>query len=64
VSVKEIEKARVKRRKQVRAGLTRRAAVVEQFIAVHQEEASLKPPAQKEQSLEPARPRLKRYIHE
>lgn len=64
VSLKEIEKARVKRRKQVRAGLTTRAAVVEQFIAVHQEEASLKPPAQKEQSLEPARPRLKRYIHE
>jgi putative transposase len=64
VSLKEIEKARVKRRKQVRVGLTTRAAVVEQFIAVHQEEASLKPPVQKEQSLEPARPRLKRYIHE
>ena len=38
VSLKEIEKARSERRKQVRAGLSTRAAVVEQFLAVHQEE--------------------------
>lgn len=41
VSLKDIEKARVERRKQVRAGLTTRAAVVEQFLAVHQEEPPL-----------------------
>ncbi len=64
VSLKEIEKARSERRKQVRAGLSTRAAIVEQFIAIHQEEATSSPPAEKEQSLEPARPRLKRYIHE
>ena len=64
ISLKEIEKARSERRKQVRAGLTTRAAMVEQFIAVHQEEAPSKPAAKIEQSLEPARPRLKRYIHE
>src|SRR5258706_6361508 len=64
VSLKEIEKARSERRKQVRAGLTTRAAVVEHFIAVHQEKAPSKPPVEKEQSLDPARPRLKRYINE
>jgi len=39
ISLKEIEKARSERRKQVRAGLSTRTAVVEHFIAVHQEEA-------------------------
>jgi len=38
VSLKEIEKARAERRKQVRAGLDSRKAVVEHFLAVHQEE--------------------------
>jgi putative transposase len=38
VSLQEIEKARSERRKQVRAGLSTRAAVVEQFIAVHHDE--------------------------
>jgi putative transposase len=63
VSLKEIEKARSERRKQVRAGLTTRAAVVEQFIAVHQEEA----PTPRVQVSEPepvGRPRLKGYINE
>ncbi len=64
VSLKEIEKARSERRKQVRAGLTTRAAVVEHFIAVHQEEAPSKPAVEKEQRLDPGRPRLKRYINE
>jgi putative transposase len=64
ISLKEIEKARVERRKQVRAGLSSRAAVVEQFLAVHQDETF--PP--KTETREPApaeeRPRLKRYINE
>src|SRR5215467_4420629 len=41
VSLKEIEKARVERRKQVKAGLSTRAAIVEQFIAAHQPEETL-----------------------
>ena len=62
VSLKDIEKARAARRKQVKAGLTERQAVVEQFIAVHQEEA----PKVRESELEktPAQPRLKRYFNE
>ncbi len=64
ISLKEIEKARSERRKQVRAGLSTRAAVVEQFLAVHQEET---PPPQ-DSGREPvetgARPRLKRYFNE
>jgi len=64
VSLKEIEKARSERRKRVRAGLSSRAAVVEQFIAVHQEEAPL-PPARDLEPVETgARPRLKRYFNE
>jgi putative transposase len=59
VSLKEIEKARAARRKQVKAGLSARAAVVEQFIAVHQEEAPRVRAPEPEQA--PARPRLKRY---
>jgi putative transposase len=43
VRLKEIEKARSERRKHVKAGLSSRAAVVEQFIAMHQEET---PPPQ------------------
>src|SRR6266700_2536434 len=63
VSLKEIEKARSERRKQVRTGLTTRAAVVEQFIAVHQEEVPQ--PQVPEKKPEPAgRPKLKGYINE
>jgi putative transposase len=61
VSLKEIEKARLERRKQVRAGLSSRIAVVEQFIAVHHEEAP--PPQIEEKKPEPVgRPKLKGYI--
>jgi len=63
VSLKEIEKARNERRKQVRSGLSSRAAVVEQFIAVHHEE----PPSLQEQEKQPepvGRPKLKGYINE
>lgn len=64
VSLKEIEKARVERRKQVRVGLTSRAAVVEQFLAIHQEEALSPPSGESGQNKEAARPRLKRYIND
>jgi len=64
VSLKDIEKARNKRRAEVRAGLSTRAAVVDQFNAVHQAEATSATASEREQSTEPARPRLKRYIHE
>ena len=63
VSLKEIEKARAERRKQVRAGLSSRAAVVEQFLAVHQEEV----PREQMRAAQPepeARSKLKGYINE
>jgi putative transposase len=64
VSLKEIKKARTERRKQVKAGLSTRAAVVEQFIAVHQEETPFPPPGSREPAETVGRPRLKRYINE
>jgi putative transposase len=63
ISLKEIEKARVERRKQVKAGLSSRAAVVEQFIAVHQEETFLPKTEAREPATVAERPRLKRYIN-
>ncbi len=63
VSLKEIEKARSERRKQVRAGLATRKEVVEHFLAVHQEPVS--PPRLPVPEPETvARPRLKGYINE
>jgi putative transposase len=64
ISLKEIEKARSERRKQVRAGLTTRAAVVEHFLAVHQEETPLPKTEARELIETVGRPRLKRYINE
>ena len=64
VSLKEIKKARTERRKQVKAGLSTRAAVVEQFLAVHQEETPFPPPGSREPAETGGRPRLKRYINE
>ena len=64
VSLKEIEKARAERRKQVKAGLSTRAALVEQLLAVHQQETP-KPETQAKEPVETTgRPRLKRYINE
>ena len=64
VSLKEIEKAISERRKQVRAGLSTRAALVDRYMEMHQ----TPPPAPKTVVAEPvavgARPRLKRYINE
>src|SRR5215469_4559960 len=64
VSLKEIEKARSERRKQVRAGLSTRAALVERYVEMH----NAPPPAPKTVVAGPAaveaRPRLKRYIND
>jgi putative transposase len=64
ISLKEIERARAERRKQVKAGLSTREALVDQFLAAHQHEA----PKRERQAKEPVettgRPPLKRYINE
>src|SRR5260370_13640453 len=64
VRLKEIEKARSERRKQVRAGLSTRAAMVDRYVEMH----NAPPPAPKTVVTEPApveaRPRLKRYIND
>jgi putative transposase len=64
ISLKEIEKARSERRKQVRDGLSTRAAMVNRFVEVHHEPT----PEPMTQVPEPApveaRPRLKRYIND
>jgi putative transposase len=62
VSLKDIEKARTKRRAQVRAGISTRQAMVEQFVVLHQEETP-KAPGSPLTSPE-QKPRLKRYINE
>src|SRR6266571_5868476 len=64
ISLKEIDKARAERRKQVKAGLSSRAAVVEQFLAVHQEEASPLQTSAREPVETGTRPRLKGYFNE
>jgi putative transposase len=64
VSLREIEKARTERRKQVKTSLSTREALVEQFLAVHHQEAP-KPETQAKEPVETTgRPRLKRYINE
>jgi putative transposase len=62
ISLKEIEKARTKRRQQVRAGISARAAIVDQFIAVHQE--AVPPSQERPPAVTDTRPRLKRYLNE
>jgi putative transposase len=64
VSLKEIEKARAERRKQVKAGLSTREALVEQFLAVHHQEAPKRETQAKEPVETTGRPPLKRYINE
>jgi len=64
VSLKEIEKARAERRKQVKVDLSTREALVEQYLSAHHQET----PKPEKQAKEPAettgRPPLKRYINE
>ena len=64
VSLREIEKARAERRRQVKAGLTEREALVEQFLAVHHQETPKPEKEAKEPVETTGRPRLKRYINE
>jgi putative transposase len=60
ISLKEIVQARNERRKALRGELNDRAAVVEQYLAVHRPEPETPAPA-----LEPpTKPRLKRYYNE
>jgi putative transposase len=63
VSLKEIEKARAERRKQVKAGLSTREALIEQFVAVHHREAPKRETQAKEPVEATGRPPLKRYIN-
>ncbi len=64
VTLKEIEKARTERRKQVRAELKTREAMVHQYVEIHHAPS----PAPKTVVTEPApveaRPKLKRYIND
>lgn len=64
VTLKEIEKARSERRKQVRGELSTREALVNQYIEIHYASS----PAPKTIVMEPApveaRPKLKRYIND
>ncbi|WP_242527295.1 Mu transposase C-terminal domain-containing protein [Ktedonosporobacter rubrisoli] len=63
VSLKEIKKARAQRRKQVQVGLSSRQAVVEHFLAIHQEEPE--PPLGVQKQPEVVGPsQLKGYINE
>jgi len=64
ISLKEIEKARSLRRKQVREGLSTRAAMVDRFVAVHHESPSEPMTQVAKPVLVEARPRLKRYIND
>jgi putative transposase len=64
VSLKEIEKARSKRRKQVRAGLGARAAMVNRYVEMHQERPSAPKTVVAEPVAAEVPPRLKRYINE
>ena len=65
VTLKEIEKARSERRKQVRAELKTREALVNRYVEIHHAPS---PPAPKTVVTEPApveaRPQLKRYIND
>lgn len=64
VTLKEIEKARVQRRKQVRGELSTHEALVNQYVEIHYAPS----PAPKTVVMEPApveaRPKLKRYIND
>lgn len=64
VSLKEIEKARALRRKQVREGLSTRAAMVDRYVEIHHQPLSeLKEPVPEPVTSE-QRPALKRYIND
>jgi putative transposase len=62
VSLKDIIRARTERRRQLRAGLSEREALVEALLAVHRPPPEPAPPAAP--VTEPAAPPLKRYYNE
>jgi putative transposase len=64
ISLKEIEKARSLRRKQVRDGLSIRAAMVNRFVEVHHEPTPEPVTLVAKPAPVEARPRLKRYIND
>ena len=64
VTLKEIEKARSERRKQVRSELSRREAIVDRYVEIHHAPAPLPSAAVAEPAPVEARPRLKRYIND
>ncbi len=64
VTLKEIEKARSERRKQVRAELSTREALVNQYVEIHHPPPSAPKTVVVESVPVEARPRLKRYIND
>ena len=64
VSLKEIEKARSLRRKQVREGLSTRAAMVDRFVEIHHQPPSEPKTRVPETATVEVRPPLKRYIND
>lgn len=64
VSLKEIEKARTLRRKQVREGLSTRAAMVDRYVEIHYQPESFPQTRVSEPPPNPSHPPLKRYINE
>ena len=64
VSLKEIEKARAARRKQVRAGLGTRAALVDRYVEMHHTPPRVPKTVVTEPASVEARPRLKRYVND
>ena len=64
VSLKEIEKARVLRRKQVREGISTRAAMVDRYVEIHHQPEPSPQARVPEPVADDSRPRLKRYIND
>jgi putative transposase len=64
VSLKDIIRVRTERRRQLRTGLSDRAALVDAFIAVHRETELVPPPAPVPIIEAPKAPPLKRYYNE
>ena len=64
VTLKEIEKARTERRKQVRAELKTREALVNRYVEIHHAPPLASKTVATEPALVEARPKLKRYIND
>lgn len=64
VNLKEIEKARSERRKQVRTELSTREAMVKRYVEIHNAEPSPPKTLVAEPAPDDSRPRLKRYMND